>query len=375
MKVSDFISVIGSEFFTGVPDSQLKTLCDYLMQVYGCDGKHHVIAANEGNSVALAAGYYMATNKIPVVYLQNSGLGNIVNPVASLLNDRVYGIPVVFVVGWRGELGVHDEPQHLFQGAITERLLADIGIRYYILDENTQLTDLINVMDHFHVMLGQGKSVAFLVRKNGLTNKHRMDYRNSLSIMREDAIRYIVKNSDKDIIVATTGKTSRELFEIRQELGEGHQFDFLTVGSMGHSSSIALGLAMNCPHKRVWCIDGDGALLMHMGAMATIGHYKPSNLVHVVINNHAHESVGGMPTVSDTLNLANIGFSCGYIEVYSASTFEELDRALHNAKNNSVLTFMEIKCAIGARKNLGRPTATPKENLDHFMKFLSAGDL
>ena len=375
MKVSDFISVIGADFFTGVPDSQLKALCDYLMEVYGCDGKHHLIAANEGNSVAIAAGYYMSTKRIPVVYLQNSGLGNIVNPVSSLLNDRVYGIPVIFVVGWRGEPGVHDEPQHLFQGAITEKLLDDIGVRYYILDENTQLTDLNNVMDHFHVLLEQGKSVAFLVRKNGLNNNFNIDYKKYYKITREDAIRHIVKHSDKDIIVATTGKTSRELFEIRQELDMGHQFDFLTVGSMGHSSSIALGIALNSPDKRVWCIDGDGALLMHMGAMATIGHYKPPNLVHIVINNHAHESVGGMPTVSDTLNVVNIGSSCGYSEVYSASTFEELDRALYDAKNNSVLTFIEIICAIGARKNLGRPTTTPKENLSSFMKFLFSDDL
>lgn len=374
MKASDFFSVINSEFFTGVPDSQLKGLCDYLMQTYGCDGKHHIIGANEGNCVALAAGYYMATKKIPTVYLQNSGLGNIINPVVSLSNERIYGIPVIFIIGWRGEPGMHDEPQHLFQGEITEKLLIDIGITYFIIDKNTSKELLVQTMNQFRVFLNQGKSVAFLIKKNVITNEKQIVYKNDYNIGREEAIKQIINNSEQDIIVSTTGKTSRELYEIRESRDEGHKFDFLTVGSMGHSSSIALSLALNNTNKRIWCIDGDGALLMHMGAIAIIGHYKPKNLVHVIINNRAHESVGGMPTVTDSLNIVKIGLSCGYDVAYSISTLEELEEVLQKTKNTIALTLLEIKCSILSRKNLGRPTTTPRENIESFMDYFAASN-
>ena len=367
MNVETFVRILDADFYTGVPDSQLKALCNYLMHTYGIDPKHHIIAANEGNCTALAAGYHLATGKVPVVYMQNSGEGNIINPVASLLNDKVYAIPVIFVVGWRGEPGVHDEPQHIYQGEVTVKLLEDMDIRTFVIGKETTDDEVANAMIEFRKDLAEGKDVAFVIRKGALSYDQKVVYANRNTMKREEIIRHIVAVSGEDPIVSTTGKASRELFEIREANGQSHKYDFLTVGSMGHSSSIALGVALNKPEKRIWCIDGDGAVLMHMGAMAVIGANKPENLIHVVINNGAHETVGGMPTVAERLDLVAIAKACGYPNAVSVDSFEKLDEALQAAKSASALTLIEVKCSIGARDDLGRPTTTALENKMNFM--------
>ena len=370
MKVEKLVQIIGADFYTGVPDSQLKALCNYLMNTFGIDPSHHIIAANEGNCTALAAGYHLATGKVPVVYLQNSGEGNIINPVASLLNDKVYAIPMVFIIGWRGEPGVHDEPQHIYQGEITIRLLEDMGIKSFIIGKETTDEDVERTMAGFRSLLVEGKNVAFIIRKGALAFDGKVSYKNDYCMAREDIIRHIVAISGTDPIVSTTGKASRELFEIREANGQGHQYDFLTVGSMGHSSSIALGVALNRPEMKIWCIDGDGAVLMHMGSMAVIGSNKPHNLVHIVINNCAHETVGGMPTVAAKLDLVGLAKACGYTHAVSVDTFEKLDQCLAEAKAAQELYFIEAKCAIGARDDLGRPTTTALDNKKYFMNYL-----
>lgn len=370
MKVEAFFNVIGSEFYTGVPDSQLKALCDYLMDVYGIDEKHHVIGANEGNCTALAAGYHLATGRIPVVYLQNSGEGNIINPVASLLSDEVYAIPMVFVIGWRGEPGVKDEPQHIYQGKVTLKLLEDMDIPSFVIDQEVTEERLSSVMADFRKYMESGKSVAFVIRKGALAYDGEMKYTNPYPLTREEIIEHIVNVTGEDAIVATTGKAGRELFEIREKNGESHGHDFLTVGSMGHSSSIALGIALNKPERKVWCIDGDGAVLMHMGALAVLGRHKPSNMIHIVINNEAHESVGGMPTVADKVDLAGVAEACGYPYVAKVASVSELDKELEEAAKRNALSFIEIKASIGARSDLGRPTLAPVENKINFMEHL-----
>ncbi|MEH2946037.1 phosphonopyruvate decarboxylase [Sporofaciens sp. JLR.KK001] len=371
MKVEKFVEIIGSDFYTGVPDSQLKALCNYLMDRYGIDPKHHVIAANEGNCTALAAGYHLATGKVPVVYMQNSGEGNIINPVASLLNDKVYAIPVVFIVGWRGEPGVHDEPQHIYQGEVTVKLLEDMGIKSFIVGSDTTEEELKAKMEEFNSIIAIGKDVAFVIRKGALTDAPKVEYKNDNTMVREEIIHHIVVASGEDPIVSTTGKASRELFETRVAYGQSHKYDFLTVGSMGHSSSIALGVAINKPDARVWCVDGDGAVLMHMGSIAVLGANKPNNLIHVVINNGAHETVGGMPTVAGSIDLVAIAKACGYPNAVSVDTFENLDRELEAAKNRNELSLIEVKCSIGAREDLGRPTTTALENKQNFMEYLN----
>ena len=370
MKAETLVKILGADFYTGVPDSQLKALCNYLINTYGIDQQHHVIAANEGNCTALAAGYHLATGKVPVVYMQNSGEGNIINPVASLLNDKVYAIPMIFVVGWRGEPGIHDEPQHIYQGEVTVKLLDDMGIASFIIGKDTTEEELAAAMERFRPLLDAGKDVAFVVRKGALTYDGKVHYSNENTMVREEIIRHIAAATGEDPVVSTTGKASRELFEIREARGQSHKYDFLTVGSMGHSSSIALGVAVQKPNTRVWCIDGDGAVLMHMGAMAVLGACAPKNLVHVVINNGAHETVGGMPTVMSRVDVVGLAKACGYPRAVSVDNFEDLDKALAEAKEAGVLSLVEVKCSIGARDDLGRPTTTANENKVNFMDYL-----
>ena len=371
MKVEKLIEIIDADFYTGVPDSQLKPLCNYLMNTYGIDSKHHIIAANEGNCTALAAGYHLATGKVPVVYMQNSGEGNIINPVASLLNDKVYAIPVIFIVGWRGEPGIHDEPQHIYQGEITLKLLEDMGIKTFVIGKETTEAELISIMAGYKKILETGKDVAFVIRKGALTYDEKVEYKNENIMMREDIIKHILAFSGEDPIISTTGKASRELFEARVSNGQSHKYDFLTVGSMGHSSSIALGVAINKPEKKIWCIDGDGAVLMHMGSMAVMGVNSPKNLVHIIINNGAHETVGGMPTVAGKIDIVSIAKACGYPNAVSVDSFEKLDNELKAAKERNKLSLIEVKCSIGAREDLGRPTTTAIENKKAFMEFLA----
>lgn len=357
------------EFFTGVPDSQLKPLCNYLISNYGIS-KNHIIAANEGNAVALAAGYHLATGKVPVVYMQNSGEGNIINPLASLLNDKVYGIPCVFFVGWRGEPGVKDEPQHIYQGEVTVKLLEDMDVATFIISKDTTEEEVVSQLDKWQDLLESGKQVAFIVRKGALEFDGKVKYSNDNKMVREDIINRIVDFTGDDPIISTTGKASRELFEARTNRDEGHGNDFLTVGSMGHSSSIALTVALNKPDKKVWIIDGDGAMLMHMGAMAVIGNFNPNNIVHIVINNGAHETVGGMPTVASTVDVCGVSRACGYKKTVSVDNFDDLDKALKSAKEENVLTLIEVKSSIGAREDLGRPTTKAIDNKIAFMEQL-----
>ena len=370
MKAEKLVEIIGADFYTGVPDSQLKALCNYLMNTYGIDQKHHIIAANEGNCTALAAGYHLATGKVPVVYMQNSGEGNIINPVASLLNDKVYAIPMIFIVGWRGEPGVHDEPQHIYQGEVTVKLLEDMDVRTFIISKDTTEDELSAAMKGFRKELANGKQVAFIVRKGAIKYDEEVVYKNDNKMIREDIIRHIAKASGEDPIVSTTGKPSRELFETRTANGQSHKYDFLTVGSMGHASSIALGVAINKPDRRIWCVDGDGAVLMHMGSMAVLGANAPKNMIHIVINNGAHETVGGMPTVASKIDLVAIAKACGYPHAVCVDDFDSLDRELEAAKARDELSFIEVKCSIGARDDLGRPTTTALENKQNFMEFL-----
>ena len=370
MQVETFVNMLNVDFYTGVPDSLLKPLCNYLMDAYGIDSKHHMIAANEGNCTAIAAGYPLATGKVPAVYMQNSGEGNVINPLASLLNDKVYAIPMIFIVGWRGEPGVHDEPQHIYQGEVTVKLLEDMDVAAYVVTKETTEEELDAQMQVFRSLLAKGKDVAFVVKKGALSFEKNVEYSNKNHMRREEIIEHIVNVSKEDPILSTTGKASRELFEIREKNGQSHKYDFLTVGSMGHTSSIALGVALQKPQQKIWCIDGDGAMLMHMGAMAVIGANKPSNLVHIVINNGAHETVGGLPTVASEINLVKMAEACGYPYAVRVSEFEQLDKELQAAKERRELTLIEVECAIGAREDLGRPTTTALENKENFMRYL-----
>ena len=359
----------GTEFFTGVPDSLLKNFCAYVTD--NTSSRNHIIAANEGCATGLAAGYHFATGGIPLIYMQNSGLGNTVNPMLSLMDPDVYSIPCLMVVGWRGEPGVHDEPQHVKQGKVTCALLDAMQIPYAVMaDEEDALAAQITAA--FDCIKKNSAPYAFVVKKGTFADyvlKNNIPVEAELT--REAAIECIVQAAgDKTAFVSTTGMASRELFELREKYQMGHKKDFLTVGSMGHASQIALAIALQKPDRRIICLDGDGASIMHMGGMATIGTQCPSNMIHIVLNNGAHDSVGGQPTVGLQINLCDIALACGYKHVVSVTSAAMLQKALETAKKDKVLTFIEVKVRKGARKNLGRPTTTPIQNKEALMEFL-----
>lgn len=364
----------GIGFYTGVPDSQLKGLCDTLYARYGTSGKEHIVAANEGNAIGLCAGHYLATGRPALCYMQNSGLGNAVNPLASLMDGQVYGLPCLLVIGWRGEPSVHDEPQHVKQGEITLGQLELMGIPYFILDKDMDEAAFCAGFTTLQSAMAEGKVAAMVVRKGALSCSAKPDYRNDRQMTRETAAEVIVREAgERDIFVSTTGKLSRELFEIRERLGQGHEKDFLTVGSMGHASMIALAIALEKPDRRVWCLDGDGAALMHLGALPVIARRSPANMIHVVINNAAHETVGGMPVCEGALDVSAMAQAAGYPTILRADSPQTLADALKSAQNCGQLSLVEVMCANGARADLGRPTTTPQQNRDALMTFIREG--
>ena len=358
----------GIDFFTGVPDSLLKNICAYITDHF--DEQHNIIAANEGAAIGLAAGHYLATGRPACVYMQNSGEGNVINPLASLTDPEVYNIPVLLLIGWRGRPGVHDEPQHVKQGKVTLDLLHTMGVGFDVLSKEinkmeTQLAKAIQAI--------QGKEVyALVIEKDTFEDyKRQTSEVNDYSMSREEAIRTVAGAlSEKDCIVSTTGMISRELFEYRAFSNQGHERDFLTVGSMGHANQIALGIAMAKPERRVWCFDGDGALIMHMGSMAVLASKSPDNFVHVVFNNGAHDSVGGQPTVGLNIDMSAIAKSVGYPFAFSVDSKKGLVDALRTIGSLHGPIFLEVKVRKGNRRDLGRPTTSPIQNKDAFMDFL-----
>ena len=364
----------GIDFYTGVPDSFLKGLCDELFARFGTDSPHHIVAHNEGGAIGLCAGHYLATGKPALCYMQNSGLGNAVNPLTSLTDPQVYSVPCLLVIGWRGEPGVKDEPQHIKQGAITLSLLDLLGIPYKVLSPDTSAENFHAAFSCLADTLQHGRPAALVVRKGALSSNLHPVHVNDASLTREKAAKIILQAAGKDdCFVSTTGKLSREVFEIRETRKEDHSRDFLTVGSMGHASMIALGIAEAKPERRIWCLDGDGAVMMHLGALPLIAQRAPANFVHTVIDNGAHETVGGMPVCSGALNLTALAEAAGYKEVITADSEASLCDALKKAASLPGPLFLVIRCACGARSDLGRPTTTPIQNRDSFMNYLKDG--
>lgn len=358
------------DFYAGVPDSLLKNLCAYITD--HAEEKNNIIAANEGGAMGIAAGYHLATGRIPVVYMQNSGEGNTINPLASLTDKEVYNIPVLLIIGWRGMPGVHDEPQHVKQGKVTLSLLDTMGIKYEVLskEEDVVAGQVSKAVDYIR----ETNEVYALVIEKDTFEKYQLtnnDAHTELALSREKAIQTVAAAiGEKDVIVSTTGMISRELFEYRTQMNQGHERDFLTVGSMGHASQIALGIALEKTDRRIWCFDGDGACIMHMGGMAIVASKAPQNYIHVVFNNGAHDSVGGQPTVGLNISLPDVARAVGYKKAYNVSSMESLQEILQQIQDEEGPLFLQICVKKGNRKDLGRPTTTPVENKKALMEFL-----
>ncbi|MBR3088920.1 MAG: phosphonopyruvate decarboxylase [Prevotella sp.] len=358
------------DFYAGVPDSLLKNICAYISDHLDC--RHNIIAANEGGAVGIAAGYHLATSKIPVVYMQNSGEGNIINPLASLTDKEVYNIPVLLLIGWRGKPGVHDEPQHVKQGKVTLPLLDTMGINYQVLSQDESVAET-QIAEAVAYMKQTNEVYALVVEKNTFdTYTLQNKVENALTLSREEAIQTVAAAlGPKDCIVSTTGMISRELFEYRTAMGQSHERDFLTVGSMGHASQIALGIALEKTDRHVWCFDGDGAVIMHMGSMAITASKAPVNFIHVLFNNGAHDSVGGQPTVGLDIDVPAIAKAVGYKHAFSVDSAEGLQEILRSPEILDGPTLIQVCVRKGNRKDLGRPTTTPIENKNALMHFLS----
>lgn len=355
-------------FFAGVPDSLLKDICAYI--TVNNSANNHIITANEGSAVALGVGYYLATGKVPLVYMQNSGLGNAVNPLMSICDKEVYSIPMILFIGWRGEPTVKDEPQHIKQGRITPSMLDSMEIPYFILHAESDYKEILR--NSVQLANKNSAPVAILVRKGTFSEYKIPSTQDTLSLSREYALECVLKHIPKNaVIVSTTGMLSRELFELREKYNESHSSDFLTVGSMGHTSQIALGIALANPNKQVFCFDGDGSALMHLGNYGIIGSIAPKNLKIIIFNNAAHDSVGGQPTIGNFLDFEKFAHSVQIKTFGAISTPEEINSSIPLLVNSENTALIEILIKKGARKDLGRPTSTPKENKFQLMNFIN----
>ncbi|MFB6341511.1 phosphonopyruvate decarboxylase [Saccharicrinis sp. FJH62] len=355
----DALTNNGISFYTGVPDSLLKDFCAYITD--HTTSENHVIAANEGGAVALATGYHLATEKIPLVYFQNSGLGNATNPLLSLASEGVYSIPMVLLIGWRGEPGTNDEPQHQVQGAVQNALLDAMEIPYFILDN--RVNNVSGFLKPVIELASQHNKPVAIVVKKGVFQPYKSAYSNDpFEMTREEAIHEVLKYiSPSSLVVSTTGKLSRELYEHRYFNHQSSKGDFLTVGSMGHASQIAMGIALNTD-KTVYCLDGDGAAIMHMGAFAITGNSKAQNYIHVLFNNGSHESVGGQPTVGFKINFQQIAEACGYKQTFKVSNKKDIKMIFSVIEKNKGPVFVEIMISKGSKSGLMRPKNSPREN-------------
>lgn len=372
MKACELLKQIeerGIDTIAGVPDSTLKQFCDGIQNYKGA--LTHYVTANEGAAVGVAIGSFLASGKPACVYMQNSGIGNAVNPLASLANGDVYGVPILFIVGWRGEPGVKDEPQHVFQGKITCELFDTLDVPYHVVDKDTTDEEMRQILDEAFAALGENRQYAIIVKKGTFEKEEPFVWKNGNQMVREAVLGRILEILPEDaVIVSTTGKISRELYEQSNQINGNHDHIFMTVGGMGHASMIAFGIAQKRPDKKVLCIDGDGAVLMHMGALPFIASQAPANFYHIVINNQAHESVGAMPTGCQQADFARIAGAAGYVRSEKLVSMEALDQIAEAIKKEKGPILFEIPVSLDARADLGRPKESARENKEEFMKFL-----
>jgi phosphonopyruvate decarboxylase len=369
---SNKLSQLQFDTAIGVPDSTFKGLISYFSSQ---DVFRNIIASNECEAIGIGAGYYLANKKPAMVYMQNSGFCKTLNPYTSMLSADVYSVPTLMLVGWRGEPGKKDEPQHKMMGRIMIDLFKVMELEYAILDESIWQEQLEIAREYMEI---HERPYVIAIPK-GLFDDFKMpDTGASIDkkthMLREEAVNVMVDHmSEESVIISTTGKTSRELFEIREQREQSHYTDFYTVGSMGCASSIAFGIGLADSQKNVFILDGDGAALMQLGAFATLGHYRNPRIKHIILDNNAHESTGGQPTVSDTVDFPAIARACGYQYVQCVDNKEDLKQALIGLEDNGKLSLLVVKVKKGARKDLGRPTTTPKENRDGFIQNFKAG--
>ena len=354
IKASTLINSLkknNSDFFTGVPDSVLKELSFSLKNK---NKKNHIIASNEGAAVSIGIGNYLSTKKIPVIYMQNSGLSNALNPLISIAHKKVYSIPLILIIGWRGSPRVKDEPQHDVKGKITEQILKLINIKYTILRSNSD----INKFDKQIKLAKKNKSIiACLIEQGTLeksTNiKKKQDFYN---LDKELFLKNLLENLNKKTkIISSTGYNSRELMYLREKYKFKNSKDFYMVGGMGHTSSVALGYSLSSNNKTI-CIDGDGSLLMHLGSIKTAGTFANKNFKYILLNNNTHDSVGGQSTYANNIDFKKLSKSLGFKKFYSIDNKKNLKTIIKKFMSENNLSFLEVKVTNSKIKNLPRPS-------------------
>jgi phosphonopyruvate decarboxylase len=370
-QVFDKLSDSGIDFFTGVPDSLLKELSFFIESSVSKD--RHIIAANEGNAIGIATGRYLATGSPACVYMQNSGFGNAINPLLSLADPSVFSIPMLIFVGWRGEPSTADEVQHQKQGGIMEDLLQALQIPFFHSSHGSNFLDTLQLA--INQMMSESTPVVVLISKDTFDHKIISKHKaNHFELTRARALELVVESLDDECYtVSTTGFISRELFGIRSKSSSDIQNDFMVVGSMGHASSIAFGIALSNPQKKIICLDGDGAALMHLGALPVLAQNKSLDLLHILINNGAHGSVGNQLTVAQEIDLCGIALSSGYLKAIKAKTEEDLVNAMKYLRNLDGIKFLEILVNTDYDESLKRPSVSPKENIKGFMEAFRSG--
>ena len=354
IEVNSLVSLLkknNCDFFTGVPDSVLKELS---IKLQNKNKKKHIIATNEGSAVSLGIGHYLSTKRVPCIYMQNSGLSNALNPLISIAHKRVYSIPLILVIGWRGSPRIKDEPQHNIKGEITENILKLLNIKYTILRSNNDL----NKFDK-QIKLAKKKSsiVACLIEqgtltKNKKTNKKKDFYNLDKEIFLKTLLLTLKKNTK---IISSTGFNSREIMYLRKKFKITNGRDFYMVGGMGHTSSVALGYSLS-NKKNVICIDGDGSLLMHLGSIKTAGTFANKNFKYILLNNNSHDSVGNQSTYANNVNFEKLSKSLGFKKFYSIKNKINLKKKIKTFLSEKELSFLEIKISNSKIKKLPRPT-------------------
>lgn len=370
-RVFQTLAENGVNFFTGVPDSYLNGFCNYALE--NC-GERNVIAANEGNAVGIAAGHYLASKEIPLVYMQNSGMGNAINPLASMADERVYAIPMLLLIGWRGQGDSEpNHPQHALQGEITPTLLETMHIPYTVLADSDD-EFVLTAERALKYCRENRRSYALIAPKGVMAAADKPNNTDDTYPMsREEAIEVFLNRMPADTIyTATTGRATRELFFLRERRNETKAHDFLNVGSMGHASSVALGIALENPNRYVVALDGDCAAMMHMGAMTMASKVNAPRLMHVVLNNGAHESVGGQPSAGHRVDFTKIAEACGYETVgHAVTTQAELEQAIDALKDCGRASFIDCRIHKGLSRKLPPIIFDHREAIDALMEELN----
>tara|TARA_B100000965_G_scaffold405560_1_gene440070 strand:- start:327 stop:1427 length:1101 start_codon:yes stop_codon:yes gene_type:complete len=353
IKIDSLINVLkknNCNFYTGVPDSVLKELSIILQNK---NKNNHVIATNEGSAVSIAVGNYLSTKKIPCVYMQNSGLSNAMNPLISIAHQKVYSIPLILIIGWRGSPKIKDEPQHNVKGKITEKILKLLNIKYTIIRSNK---DLKNFDKQIKYSKKNKSTVACLIENGTLEkNKKKLKKKDYYNLDKELFLKTLLENlKSNSKIISSTGYNSRELMYLRQKYNFKKSKDFYMVGGMGHTSSVAFGYSLS-NKKNTICIDGDGSFLMHLGSIKTIGTFANKNLKYILLNNNTHDSVGGQSTYAKNMNLEKFSKALGFKKFLCIKNKKDLKKKINNFLNGNTLSFLEVRVSNSKTKNLPRP--------------------